>query len=154
MKTERSHWNNLRKECLHWEFSDAFNLRQFFKIVPHSVNLVVCIWRLLVVSIDGLGFICKVVYVPLSNFRLMFCGYCWDLIKMHIFLRFSAYKCVCVCGLGVRSGPEGMRVCARVLAFTMHSFSMHNPHGPKALYELLNASFCARNRSLLSHLGS
>lgn len=59
------------------------------QIVLHSVDIVVCVWRLLLVCIDGLDFICKEMYIPLSNFRLVTLGYCWNLIKLEsIFLQF------------------------------------------------------------------
>lgn len=59
-KTQRSHWNNLRTQMLSICVSS--------RIVLPCVDLVVCVWRLLLVSIDELDFICKEVYIPLSYF--------------------------------------------------------------------------------------
>lgn len=149
---QRSHWKNPSIGSFHWDFSDAFNQHQIQNSTTQCGPCCMCVWRLLLVSMDGLDFICKV-YIPLSNCRLVPCGCCWDLIKLEsIFFSFSAYKmCVFLWFWGFRIGPGGMRVCAWVLTYMMHSFSKHNPHGPRALYQLLNASLCARDRPLLSH---
>lgn len=123
------------------------------EIALHNVDLVVCVWRLLLVSVDWLHFICKEeVNIPLSNFWHVPCGRCWNLIKSGgYFLQIFSVKCVCVCdcGLGVPIGPGGMRAYAWVLAYMMHSFSERKPHGPRALYQPLNGSLCKTDRFCL-----
>ncbi len=99
-KTQRSHWNNL-------EFSQMLSVCVSSRVGLPNVDLIVCVWRLLLVSIDRLDFICKEVYIPLSNFWSVPCSCCWNLIKLKsIFFSFSVYECVCFVGWGFRQGQE------------------------------------------------
>lgn len=96
-------------------------------------------------------FICKEVYIPLSSFRLVPCSYCWILIKWEsIFSRFSGYAVVRLWVGGSDSTKRNESVCMN--ACILDAFSLkHNPHSLRALYQLLNASLCAGDRSPLSH---